>query len=92
MIDARTLVPFDWETVLRLCPQNRQVRCHEPVRRYRKLHGEIVSRIMEECFDSLDAPVLKIGAKNGIAPQAHCLEKAFLPSVEEMVAAAKKIL
>ncbi len=47
---------------------------------------------MANCFDQLDAPVLKVGAKNGIAPQAHTLEKAFLPSVADMVAAAKKLV
>ena len=54
--------------------------------------GEIVSKIVENCFDDLDAPVLKLGAKNGIAPQAHSLEKAFLPSVEEMVETVHKLM
>jgi pyruvate/2-oxoglutarate/acetoin dehydrogenase E1 component len=43
-------------------------------------------------FDYLDAPVLRVGAKNGIAPQAYVLEQAFLPSVDDLIAAARSIL
>ena len=44
--------------------------------------GEIASTIQELAFDYLDAPVKRVGAKNGIAPQSHILEAAFLPNVE----------
>lgn len=54
--------------------------------------GEIASRIMAEAFDFLDAPVLRVGAKAGIAPQAHVLEKAFLPNDGDIVAACKEVL
>jgi pyruvate/2-oxoglutarate/acetoin dehydrogenase E1 component len=54
--------------------------------------GEIASRIMAEAFDSLDAPVLRVGAKDGIAPQSHVLEKAFLPNADDIVAAVKQTL
>ena len=39
-----------------------------------------------------DAPVLRVGAKDGIAPQSHVLEAAFLPNAQDIVAAAKSIL
>ena len=54
--------------------------------------GEIASRIMAEAFDSLDAPVLRVGAKDGIAPQAYSLEDAFLPHDRDIVAAVKQLL
>jgi pyruvate/2-oxoglutarate/acetoin dehydrogenase E1 component len=54
--------------------------------------GEIASRIMEKAFDYLDAPVLRVGAKNGIAPQAYVLEMAFLPNARDIVNAAAEIL
>jgi pyruvate/2-oxoglutarate/acetoin dehydrogenase E1 component len=47
---------------------------------------------MEKAFDELDAPVLRVGARNGIAPQSHILEAAFLPNANDIVAAAKQIL
>ncbi|MBT4819740.1 MAG: pyruvate dehydrogenase complex E1 component subunit beta, partial [Lentisphaerae bacterium] len=53
---------------------------------------EIVSQVVNECFDDLDAPPVKVGAKNGIAPQAHVLEKAFLPTADDIVQAAKGLI
>ena len=53
--------------------------------------GEIVSKVTENCFDYLDAPPIKIGAANGIAPQAHTLEAAFLPTPADIVAAAQRL-
>jgi pyruvate/2-oxoglutarate/acetoin dehydrogenase E1 component len=54
--------------------------------------GEIASRIMMDAFDYLDAPVMRVGAKTGIAPQSHILEAAFLPNDKDIVAAARQIL
>ena len=92
LIDVRTLVPFDWETVFASVRKTGKCVVMSQCVDIGSYTGEIVSRIVAECFDSLDAPVLKLGAKNGIAPQAQSLEKAFLPSVGEMVEIAKKIL
>ena len=92
IIDLRTLVPCDDEAIFASVRKTGKCVVVSQCVDIGSFTGEIVSRIMENCFDYLDAPVLKLGAKNGIAPQAHCLEKAFLPSVEEMVEAAKKVL
>ena len=48
--------------------------------------------IMAEAFDYLDAPGVRVGAQNGIAPQSHILEAAFLPNADDIVAAARRIL
>ena len=48
--------------------------------------------LKDAVFDYLDAPVKRVGAKNGIAPQSHILEAAFLPSVNDLVNATKQIL
>ena len=53
---------------------------------------EIASTIQDLAFDYLDAPVKRVGAKNGIAPQSHILEAAFLPNVNDILAAANSIL
>ena len=91
VIDPRTSVPFDWETVFASVRKTGRCVAISQCVDIGSFTGEIVSRIMAECFDDLDAPVLKVGAKNGIAPQAHTLEEAFLPSVQEMVNAVKKL-
>ena len=91
VIDPRTLVPFDWDTVFASVRKTGRCVAISQCVDIGSFTGEIVSKVTENCFDDLDAPVLKVGAKNGIAPQAHSLEAAFLPSVDDMVAAAKKL-
>ena len=54
--------------------------------------NEIVARIQAEAFDYLDGPVGRIGAQNGISPQAESLEKAFLPNAGDIYDAAKGLL
>lgn len=92
IIDPRTLVPFDWETVFASVRKTGRCVAISQCVDIGSFTGEIVSRITAACFDQLDAPVLKVGAKNGIAPQAYTLEAAFLPSVKDMTDAAKKLI
>jgi 2-oxoisovalerate dehydrogenase E1 component len=85
VIDLRSLVPLDMETVL--ASVRRTGRC--VVASQAVLVGsyvnEIVARIQLEAFDFLDAPVGRIGAANGISPQAESLERAFLPNARDVV-------
>lgn len=92
IIDPRTIVPFDWETVYASVRKTGRCVAISQCVDIGSFTGEIVSQITANCFDHLDAPVLKVGAKNGIAPQAYTLEAAFLPSPKDMVDAAKKLL
>jgi pyruvate dehydrogenase E1 component beta subunit len=54
--------------------------------------AEIMAKIMEEAFDYLDAPVVRICGKDVPMPYAANLEKLALPHPEEIVAAAKAVL
>ena len=54
--------------------------------------GEIISTIQESVFDYLDAPIMRVGAKDGIAPQSYVLEAVFLPNANDIFQAAKAIL
>ena len=92
VIDPRTLVPFDWETVFASVRKTGRCVAISQCVDIGSYTGEIVSQIVSNCFDYLDSPVLKVGAKNGIAPQAHTLEQAFLPTAEDMVLAAKSLI
>jgi pyruvate/2-oxoglutarate/acetoin dehydrogenase E1 component len=53
--------------------------------------NEIVARIQLEAFDDLDGPIGRIGAANGISPQAEGLERAFLPNAGDVVRAVLAI-
>ena len=92
VIDPRTLVPFDWETVFESVRKTGRCVAISQCVDIGSFTGEIVSQVNANCFDYLDAPILKVGAKNGIAPQAYTLEEAFLPTKEDMMEAARKLI
>ncbi len=92
VVDLRSLVPLDMETVLASVRKTGRCVVVSQAVNIGSYTGEIASRIMAEAFDSLDAPVLRVGAKDGIAPQSHVLEKAFLPNADDIVAAVKQTL
>jgi pyruvate/2-oxoglutarate/acetoin dehydrogenase E1 component len=92
VIDPRTLVPFDLETVLDSVRRtNRLVVVHEAVQ-----HGgfgaEIAAEVQEAAFDFLDAPIERVGAPFEPVPLSPELEDAFLPGADEVHAAARRAL
>ncbi len=91
ILDPRTLVPLDSEAIFASVRKTGRCVVVSQCIDVGSFTGEIVSQVVEQCFDDLDAPVLKVGAKNGIAPQAYTLEEAFLPTVNDIVAAVKKL-
>jgi pyruvate dehydrogenase E1 component beta subunit len=53
--------------------------------------AEVSARIMENAFDYLDAPVARVSGKDVPMPYAANLEKLALPSVDEVIAAARAV-
>ena len=92
VVDLRCLVPLDMETVLMSVQKTGRCVVLSQAVSIGSFTGEVASTIQHEAFDYLDAPVVRVGAKNGIAPQSHVLEAVFYPRVEDIVAAAKSIL
>ena len=92
VIDLRSLVPLDIETVIRSVQKTGRCVVASVAVHNGSFTGEIASTVQQMAFDYLDAPVLRVGAKNGISPQSHVLEQAFLPSVDDLLAAATSIL
>lgn len=92
LIDLRTLVPLDMETVLTSVRKTGRCVVASQCVSIGSFTGEIASRIMDEAFDYLDAPVQRVGARDGIAPQSHVLEAAFLPNDKDIAKAIKRIL
>ena len=54
--------------------------------------GELAAIVAEEAFEYLDAPVVRVASEDSPAPYAPPLEAAFLPSVDKVVAAAKRLV
>ncbi len=92
VIDLRSLVPLDLDTVLRSVQKTGRCVVASQAIHIGSYTGEIASTVSDAVFDYLDAPIKRVGAKNGIAPQSHILEAAFLPSVNDLLAAANAIL
>ena len=87
VIDLRSLVPLDMETVLASVRKTGRCVVASQAVLIGSFVNEIVARIQSEAFDDLDGPVGRIGAANGISPQAEGLEKAFLPQADDIVSA-----
>ena len=91
VIDLRTLVPLDEATILAsVSKTKRAVVVHEAVTRC-GFGAELSSRIHEELFGTLAAPVVRVGGQNTPVPYAKNLETAFVPQVADIVAAIKSL-
>ena len=79
IIDARTLVPFDYETVHRVRQEDRPSGHRDRRMRARLLRQRgRPSDVTEMAFDELDAPPVVVASRNWITP-AHELEESFFP-------------
>jgi pyruvate dehydrogenase E1 component beta subunit len=92
VIDLRTLRPLDMATVLASVGRTHRAVVVEEAWRTLGLGAEIAARITEEAFYDLDAPVERIGTAEVPLPYAKHLEDAALPQVDEIVAAARRVL
>lgn len=90
VIDPRTLVPFDIETIVSsVSKTGRCVIVHEAVKRG-GVGGEIAGMIAEsEAFDYLDAPIQRLGGRAVPIPYNPKLERAAIPQVEDIIRAVK---
>ncbi len=92
VINLRTLRPLDTDTILQsLAKTNHIISCEEGWP-YAGIGSEIAAVVMEQGFDDLDAPFIRIAGTDVPMPYAANLEAMSLPQVDGIVAAAKKIL
>ena len=91
VIDLRTLRPMDTETIINSVKKTGRVVAVEEGWQQSGVGAEIAARIMEQAFDYLDAPVARVSGKDVPMPYAANLEKLALPTVAEVVAAAKAV-
>jgi 2-oxoisovalerate dehydrogenase E1 component len=93
IIDLRTLAPLDEEAIFASAKKHGKclVVTEEPV--FNGFAQSIASRISQNCFEYLDAPVKVIGAENLPAiPLNSTLEKSMLPNVEKVEEALEELL
>lgn len=78
VIDARTLVPFDYETVIGSVKKTGRLVLVTDACERNSFASEVARQVTEMAFDYLDAPPVVVASKNWITP-AHELEEAFFP-------------
>ena len=92
VIDARSISPFDTETVVNSIKKtHRALIVHEAVK-FGGFGGEITAQIQEEAFDYLDAPIMRVGAPFCPVPFSPALEQIYMPNVDSIVAKVEETL
>jgi len=92
VVDIRTLVPFDEESVFASVRKTGRVLvAHEAVLTG-GFGGEIAARIAQQCVEWLDAPIVRVAAFDSPTPLAPTLESAVLPNASKILAAVEQLL
>ena len=92
VLDLRSLAPLDREAILSSVAKTSRALLLYEARRTGGIGGELAAIIGEEAFDYLDAPIVRVASVDAPVPYAPTLEAAFLPNVEKVVAAARRLV
>ena len=92
VIDPRTIRPFDWDTVIESVKKTNRCVIVDESNPFGSVASEIAFQLQARAFDYLDAPVLRVTAKDVPAPYAKNLIEHYMPSAEETVEKAKRVL
>lgn len=92
VIDLRTVVPLDFETVAQSVRKSGRVVVVHEAWKAGGFGGELAARIGEELFDYLDAPVVRVGAPSVPMPFSPPLEEAVVPQRRDIEAAVRAVL
>lgn len=92
VLDLRGLNPLDMAAVLESVRRTRRAVTVEESWLTGGWGGEIAARIVEGCFDALDAPVLRVGGADVPMPYARHLEQAAIPGAAQVVARVRELL
>jgi len=92
IIDPRTIQPLDLPTILesvkktgRLIIASDDVKCGG-------IGSEIAAQVVEEAFNSLDAPILRVASPDMPIPFSPTLEQAYMPNAQKIIEAAKTLI
>ena len=89
VIDLRTIRPLDFDTIMSSVRKTgRMISCEEGFP-FAGIGAELAMCVMEQAFDYLDAPVMRVTGKDVPMPYAANLETLALPQIDDVVEAAK---
>jgi pyruvate dehydrogenase E1 component beta subunit len=92
VIDLRLLRPLDSETIIRSVEKTHRAVIVDEAWRSGSISAEVSARIMEQAFNSLDWPVVRVCGEEVPAPYARHMEDAALPQPATLVAAVREML
>ena len=92
VIDLRTLAPYDFEAIKKSISKTSRLMIAHEEHKTSGFAGEIAARVNEECFELLDAPILRVGALDVHCAYNPALEDLILPQVSHVEAVLTKLL
>jgi pyruvate dehydrogenase E1 component beta subunit len=91
VIDPRTILPLDQETIIDSVTKTHRVVIVHEAPKTGGVGGEIAAVVAEKAFDKLKAPIVRVGAPFTPVPRPP-FEEIYLPSKEKIISAVKRIL
>jgi pyruvate dehydrogenase E1 component beta subunit len=91
-IDPRTIKPLDMETITASVRKTHRAVVVCEGHRTGGFTNELAARITEECFDDLDAPVLRVASEDVPIPYNRVLEAEVIPAEKDVLSAVRKIV
>jgi pyruvate/2-oxoglutarate/acetoin dehydrogenase E1 component/TPP-dependent pyruvate/acetoin dehydrogenase alpha subunit len=92
VIDPRSLVPLDLETILASVRKTHRAITFEEAVLRGSVGADIAATIMSEAFDDLDGPVVRVGSPPVPVPFSPALEKLIRPTPDRLIAAARSLM
>jgi pyruvate/2-oxoglutarate/acetoin dehydrogenase E1 component/TPP-dependent pyruvate/acetoin dehydrogenase alpha subunit len=92
IVDLRSLVPLDLETVTESVDRTKRALVAHEAWTFGGFGAEVAASLTERLWGDLAAPVLRVGAKSSPIPFSPPLERAVVPEVNEIVAAARRLM
>ena len=92
VVDLRTIRPMDIETIVTSVRKTNRAVVVEEGWEFCGVGAQVVDHIQRECFDDLDAPVLRVHQEDVPMPYAKAIEKAAKPDARKTIAAVKRVM
>jgi len=92
VIDPRTIQPLDKNTIVESVKKTGRLIIASDDVKSGGIGSEISAIVVEEAFDSLDAPILRVASADMPIPFSPPLEQAYMPNAQKIMEAAKKLI
>ncbi|WP_455363339.1 alpha-ketoacid dehydrogenase subunit beta [[Eubacterium] cellulosolvens] len=92
VVDPRTIQPLDLATILESVKKTGRLIVASDDVKSGGIGSEIAAAVVEEGFDSLDAPIMRVASPNTPIPFSPTLEQAYMPNAEKIAEAAKRLI